>query len=45
MIIDLIKERKPDLFYVCGKPEMVTDCVKHLTEISIDKKRIHAEKF
>lgn len=45
MIRELVDERKPDLFYVCGKPEMVTDCVRHLIEIGIDKKRIHAEKF
>jgi len=45
MIRRIIEERKPDLFYVCGRPEMVTDCVRHLIEIGIEKNKIHAEKF
>lgn len=45
MIEQLIKSERPELFYVCGLPEMVNDAVRHLMKLGIEKSRIKIERF
>lgn len=46
---NLIKEfmdlRTPDLFYVCGSPDMVNACMQHLKDLGVSPVRIRTERF
>lgn len=45
MIKEMMDSMKPDLVYICGRPEMAADCQKHLVELGMDPTKIKMEKF
>ena len=45
MIKEHVDKRNPDLFYICGAPEMVNACVQHLKELGVSQARIRTERF
>ena len=45
IIKEYMDKRNPDLFYICGAPEMVNACAQHLKELGVSPARIRTERF